>query len=64
MGEKELKPCKCGGKARYRYRLPLHWIECRNKRCGVRTRYYPDQDEQFDPKARQLAINEWNSMTE
>jgi len=60
--DRELNLCKCGGRPRYRYSVPLHWIECRNKKCANRTRYYADQDEPFDPKAQALAIAEWNKQ--
>ena len=60
MGEK-LLPCKCGAGARIRYKIPVTWVECRRK-CGVHTSYYVDNKEQFDPEARQLAIDEWNRI--
>jgi hypothetical protein len=67
VSDKELLPCKCGGKGRYRYNAPTHWIECRNKRCPyqMRTRYYADGKGmigQMDPQAISLAVNEWNRM--
>lgn len=63
VSEKELMNCRCGGKARYRYRIPVHWIECRNKRCECRTRYYPDSEgTNCDPEARARAVDEWNRM--
>ena len=57
-----LERCKCGGKARYMYRVPSHFVECKNKTCGIRTRYYPDVNCAFDPDARKRAIDEWNEM--
>lgn len=59
-----LARCKCGGKARYRYHVPLHWVECRNKRCGQRTGYYPDIKGDFDTEAGYRAVAEWNKMME
>lgn len=56
--EKELRPCPCGGKGRYRYRMPCHWIEC--KKCGLRTGYYTDWTEQNDPAAKNEAVKAWN----
>ena len=52
--------CKCGGKPRYRYREPFHWVECQAKRCGERTRYYKDINGQFDLGAKDRAFEEWN----
>ena len=62
--DKELLPCKCGGKARYRYRLPMHWVECRNKKCpyGMSTRYFVDIEGHCDPYSRDLAVEDWNRM--
>ena len=57
-----LARCKCGGKAKYRYRVPTHYVECRNKTCGMRTRYYPDVTCDDDPAARDRAVDEWNRM--
>lgn len=64
LTEKEMNKCLCGGRARYRYRVPVHWVECRNKTCPyhLRTRYYPDGLEENDPEARKRAVNEWNEM--
>lgn len=65
VSDKELLPCKCGGKARYRYSTPAHWVECKDKRCNMRTRYYADGSDmigQMDPKAIALAVDEWNRM--
>ena len=60
----QLKNCNCGGKARYRYREPYHWVECRNKTCpyNMRTRYYHDIYKTEDPAAKQRAEEEWNRM--
>lgn len=61
-----LKPCKCGGKGRYRYHVPAHYVECRNKSCPyhMRTSYYPDLHEEDDPEQKQRAVDEWNRMVE
>ena len=59
--ETGLKRCICGGKPKYRYHSPFHWVECQNKRCKRRTRYYKDVDEEFDRKAKGRAFAEWNS---
>ena len=59
----ETKPlrCKCGAEARIRYRLPVFWVECR-KKCGMKTGFFPDYTEQFDPVAREEAVKAWNRM--
>ena len=60
--ETGLSRCKlCGSKPRYRYRVPFHWIECQNKKCRHRTRYYKDMAERFDQGSRKLACDEWNA---
>ena len=61
MADSKLLPCKCGAGARIRYSVPATWVECRRK-CGIRTAYYVDDKEQFDPEARRLAIEEWNRV--
>lgn len=53
--------CRCGAESRVRYRIPVTWVECR-KKCGMRTGFYPDINEQHDPEAVDKAINEWNRM--
>lgn len=53
--------CVCGASARIRYRIPVVWIECR-KKCGMRTRYYPDVNSVRDPESEDKAILEWNRM--
>ncbi len=58
----KLMRCKCGGRPRYRYSMPVHWVECRNKRCDMHTRYYADMKEDDDPESKQRAIEEWNKM--
>lgn len=59
-----LLPCKCGGKARYMYRVPTHFVECRNKTCPyqMRTRYYPDVNGNDDVESKRRAIDEWNMI--
>ena len=61
----EIKPltCKCGGCARIRYRIPVFWVECR-KKCGMKTGYFADGNEPFDPQARDKAVIEWNRMVQ
>ena len=58
--DKEMDPCKCGGKARYRYRIPCHWIECR--KCGLSTGYYADKTEHHDPVTAKEVVEAWNRM--
>ena len=53
--------CVCGYPARVRYRIPVTWVECKNK-CGMKTGYFPDINEQADPESREKAIAEWNRM--
>ena len=53
--------CRCGYPARIRYRIPVTWVECKNK-CGMRTGYFPDINEQADPDARNKAVEAWNRM--
>ena len=60
VSESELYKCRCGGKPRYRYRIPCHWIEC--KKCGMKTGYIKDKREQFDPVSVREAVEEWNRM--
>jgi hypothetical protein len=59
----DLKPvdCICGSSARVRYRIPVTWVECK-KKCGMKTGYYIDCNEQCDPEAREAAVAEWNRM--
>ena len=53
--------CKCGADARIRYRIPVTWVECR-KKCGMRTGYFADNTEQFDPEAVVKAVEAWDRM--
>jgi len=55
------KLCKCGAKARIRYRIPYFWVEC-DKKCGMKTGFHADGDEQYDPRAKAKAVVEWNRM--
>ena len=62
--ERFLQRCKCGAKARYRYKIPMHWIECTNKQCPYKahTRYYSDSGSEFDVTAKDRAVAEWTKM--
>lgn len=62
--QKELDKCLCGGRGRYRYSVPVHWVECSKKTCPfrLRTRYYPDMGIDDNPDAQKRAIAEWNEM--
>ena len=53
--------CRCGADARIRYRIPCHWVECK-KKCGMKTGFFPDRYEHYDPEARERAVEEWNRM--
>lgn len=63
MNESKPLPCKCGAIARIRYRMPVTWVECKRK-CGMRTGYFCDGYEQFDPEAREEAVKAWNRMVQ
>lgn len=56
-----IAPCKCGATARVRYRIPVTWVECKRK-CGMKTGFFTDVNEQNDPEAEKRAILEWNRM--
>ena len=60
--EYSLNKCRCGASARIRRKNSHVWIECRNKKCSIGTRFYADMDIPFDTSAEERAINEWNSM--
>ena len=62
VAESELMKCPCGGRPRYRYSTPVHWVECRNKKCHMRTPYFPDVDGTFDIDSAYRAAAEWNRM--
>lgn len=62
MLEKVMSKCRCGGRPRYRYSAPVHWVECRNKRCSMHTHYFPDVKDTFDTDAGFRAVEEWNKM--
>lgn len=54
---KRLRRCpNCGGKAKYRYKIPAHWVECTV--CGYRTGYVVESD-YFLGDARQESILDW-----
>jgi hypothetical protein len=53
--------CVCGSAARIRYRIPVTWVECKHK-CGMKTGYFADGQEQCDPEARMEAVKAWNKM--
>ena len=63
MIESKPLPCKCGACARIRYRIPVTWVECKRK-CGMKTGYFADGQEQFDPAARNEAVRAWNRMVQ
>ena len=54
--------CKCGADARVRRKSNTLWIECRNKKCDMRTHYYVDMQEPFDTDAKNRAAEEWNRL--
>lgn len=56
--------CRCGDTARIRYKIPVHWLECGNKKCPfhMRTGYFRDREGVYDPVARDKAIEEWNRI--
>ena len=56
-----LNKCVCGSDGRIRYKIPTFWVECK-KKCGMRTRYYSDENEQYDSNAKDSAVKEWNRM--
>lgn len=57
MMNNELNPCPfCNGKAKYRYKLPFNWVEC--KKCKAHTQVIVDSYEQTDGK--QEVIGLWN----
>jgi hypothetical protein len=60
-GDIKAVKCRCGSPARVRYRIPVTWVECKNK-CGIKTGFYPDVTEQADPESRNSAIRDWNMM--
>ena len=60
--ESSIKKCRCGAKARIRQKTGQVWIECRNKFCHIKTRYYTDENVPFDTSAEERAIAEWNEM--
>jgi hypothetical protein len=56
----ELKNCPhCGGKAKTRYRMPLSWVECKNKKCRARTEVVCDDYMQRDGMAEVEQM--WNN---
>lgn len=63
MGNSKPLRCKCGADARIRYKTPVFWVECK-KKCGMRTGYFPDVCEQYDPESKEKAVREWNRMVE
>ena len=62
--DRDLLDCKCGANARYRYKIPVHWVECSRKKCpyDMRTGYFQDTCTGFDQLARDRAFIEWNKM--
>lgn len=61
MSKEELRHCpKCGAPAKVRYEMPMTWVQC--KKCKLTSSRFPDYEEQRDPYARQLAIEDWNTM--
>ena len=52
--------CKCGAKARKRYRDPYLWIEC-DKKCGMKTGFHKCSVVD-DFEVIKCAIEEWNRM--
>lgn len=60
----ELYCCRnCGAPAKIRYRRPTWFVECK-KKCGNRTRYYSDWDQEQDPFSKKLAITEWQKKND
>lgn len=53
--------CVCGADARIRYKIPVFWVECK-KKCGMRTRFYSDNDDAYNVTAKDSAVKEWNRM--
>ena len=53
--------CTCGADARIRYRIPVTWVECK-KKCGMKTGFFPDCSEQYDPDSQRQAVEAWNRM--
>ena len=57
----KLEKCKCGAKARVRYKNPFTWVEC-EKKCGVRTGVYCDVIGDEDFISRRRAESDWNRL--
>lgn len=57
MEDLKLKPCPfCGGKAYYKYIIPINKVVCKN--CGATPYVFSDEYEVMDSKYR--AIEAWN----
>jgi len=58
------RQCRCGSYARVRYKIPVHWVECGNKKCPYKLHsgYHTDMTGVFDPAARDRAITDWNRI--
>lgn len=61
MSKEEIKHCPyCGGAAKVKYQSGYTWVEC--KKCKKGSEKFPDWGEERDPIAREMAIDDWNSL--
>lgn len=56
--------CKCGAVARYRYKIPCHWVECSSKKCPYKlhTGYFQDKSGVYDPDVKERVLLEWERL--